>query len=57
MKEDRSLFEIFTGKHIKERLLELPRCRWENNITMDLKIHVNMRIGLICRRIGMYMLH
>ena len=38
--EGRSVFKIFTGK----RPLGSPRCRWEDNIRMDLKeIGINKR--------------
>ena len=35
--EDRSAFIILTGKPSGKRHLGRPRCRWENNIRMDLE--------------------
>ena len=44
MKEDRSIFKIFTGTTTGNRPLEKPRRKWEDNIRMDLKeIGMNMR--------------
>jgi hypothetical protein len=51
--EERSVFKILTGKPKGKRLLRRPRCRWEDNIRMDLKEIVSIRgIGLIQLRIG-----
>ena len=48
MEEGRSAFEILTGKPTGKRPLGKPRCRWEDDITMDLKeICINTRIGII----------
>ena len=43
MEEGRSAFKILTGKHTGKRLLGRPRCRWEDNIRMDLKEMVSVR--------------
>ena len=44
MKEGRSAFKIVTGIPAGKRPLGRPRCRWEDNITMDLKeIGINTR--------------
>ena len=37
MEEGRSAFKILTGKPTGKRSLGKPRCRWEDNIRMDLK--------------------
>ena len=37
MEEGRSAFKIFTGKPTGKRSLGMPRCRWEDNIRMDLE--------------------
>ena len=37
MEEDRSAFKILTGKPTGNTLLGRPRCRWEDNIRMDLE--------------------
>ena len=37
MEEGRSAFKIFKGKPTGKRPLGRPRCRWEDNIRMDLK--------------------
>ena len=37
MQEDRSAFKILTGTPTGNRPLERPRCRWEDDIRMDLK--------------------
>ena len=37
MEEGRSAFKILTGKSTGKRPLGRPRCRWENNIRMDLE--------------------
>ena len=42
MGKRRSVFIILTGKSTGKRRLGRPRCRWEDNIRMDLKeISVN----------------
>ena len=44
MEEDRSALKLLTGKSIGEVPLGRPRCRWEDNIRMDLKeISMNTR--------------
>ena len=37
MEECRSAFNILTGKPTGKRILGRPRCRWEDNIRMDLE--------------------
>ena len=37
MEEDRSSFKILTGNPTGKRPLGRPRCRWEDNIRMDLE--------------------
>ena len=37
MEEGRSAFKILTGKPTGMRPLGRPRCRWEDNIRMDLE--------------------
>ena len=37
MEEGRSAFRILTGKPTGKRPLGRPRCRWEDNIRMDLE--------------------
>ena len=37
MEEGRSAFKILIGKPTEKRPLRMPRCRWEDNIRMDLK--------------------
>ena len=45
MEEDRSAFKILTRASVGKRPLGRPRCRWEDNIRMDLKeIGINTRI-------------
>ena len=42
MEEDRSAFRILTGKSTGKRSIGRPRCRWEDNIRMDLnEISIN----------------
>ena len=44
MEECRSAFKILTGKLTGRRPLGRPRCRWEDNIRIDLKeIDINTR--------------
>jgi hypothetical protein len=44
MKECRSTFKILTGKPTGKRPLGRRRCRWEDNIRMDVKeIGINTR--------------
>ena len=37
MEEGRSAFKILTGKPTGKRPVGSPRCRWEDNIRMDLE--------------------
>jgi hypothetical protein len=37
MKEKRNAHRILVGKPERQRSLGRPRCRWENNIKMDLR--------------------
>ena len=44
MEECRNVFKILTSTPVGKRLLGRLRCRWEENIIMDLKeIGINMR--------------
>ena len=44
MEQNSSIFKVLTGTPTGKRSLGRPRCRWEDNIRMDLKkIGVNMR--------------
>ena len=44
MEEGRSAFKILIGTHTGKRPLGRPRCRWEDNIRMDVKeIGINTR--------------
>jgi hypothetical protein len=43
IEEGRSAFKILTRTPAGKRPLERPRCRWEDNIRMDIRILVNMR--------------
>ena len=44
MEEGRSVFNILTGKPTGNRPLGRPRCRWEDNIRIDLEeIGINAR--------------
>ena len=44
MEEGRSAFKILTGKPTGKAPLGRPRCRWQDNIRMDLKeIGINAR--------------
>jgi hypothetical protein len=38
MGERRGKYRVLLGKPEGKRLLEKPRCRWENNIKMDFRI-------------------
>ena len=40
MEEGRSAFKILRGKPTGKRFLGRSRCRWEDNIRMDLKVIV-----------------
>ena len=47
MEEGRSAFKILTGNLQKRDLLGRPRCRWEDNIRMDLEeIDINAGKGI-----------
>ena len=37
MKQSRNAYRVLVGKPEGKRLLERPRCRWEDNIKMDLR--------------------
>ena len=37
MGEDRGVYRVLVGKPEGRRPLERPRCRWEDNIKMDLQ--------------------
>jgi hypothetical protein len=37
MEEMRNVYEIFVGEPKRKRPFVRPRCRWENNIRMDLR--------------------
>ena len=37
MREDRAVHRVLEGKPEGKRPLERPRCRWEDNIKMDLQ--------------------
>jgi len=37
MGERRGIYRILVGKPVGKRQLERPRCRWEDNIKMDLQ--------------------
>ena len=44
MEEGRSALKILTDKPTGKKLLGRPRCRWEDNIRMDLKeVGINTR--------------
>ena len=46
MEEGRSAFKIITGKLTGKRPLGRPRCRWEDNLRMDLEgIGINAHEG------------
>ena len=48
MEEGRRALKILTGKPTGKRPLGRPRCRWEDNIRMDLEeISINAGIGFI----------
>jgi hypothetical protein len=47
MEERRSSFKILTGKLIGNWPLGRPRCKWEDNIRMNIKeIYVSTKNGL-----------
>jgi hypothetical protein len=37
MGERRGVYRVLVGKHEGKRPLERPRCRWDDNIKMDLQ--------------------
>jgi hypothetical protein len=37
MGDIRGVYRVFVGKHERKRPLGRPRCRWEDNIMMDLQ--------------------
>ena len=37
MKEDKNVFKTLTGKRTRKRPLRRSRCRWKENIRMNLK--------------------
>jgi hypothetical protein len=37
MGEERGVYRVLVGKPEEKRPLERPRCRWENNIKIDLQ--------------------
>ena len=37
MGESKGSYKVLVGKHKERRPLERPKCRWENNIKMDLR--------------------
>jgi hypothetical protein len=44
MKEGRNAFKVLTGKPTEKRPLRRPRCRWKDNIRIDLEeIGINAR--------------
>ena len=53
IEQGRSTFKILTGKSTGKRSLGRTRCRWEDNIRMDLKQIGIREIGLIQFRIGL----
>ena len=53
MEEGRSSFKMLTGESIGKRSLGRPRCKWEDNIRMDVKETViNTRNWVFLLRIG-----
>ena len=38
MEEGRSVFKVLTGNPTGKKPLGRPRCRWEDNIRMDLEV-------------------
>ena len=53
MEGGRSAFKILKGTPIGKRPLGRPRCKWEDNIRLNLKeIGINTRNELIRLRIG-----
>jgi hypothetical protein len=55
MEEGRSAFKILTGTPEGQRPLGRPRCRWEDNIIMDLKeVGTNTRNSVDSAQHGEY---
>jgi hypothetical protein len=53
MGEKRNVYRLLVGKPEGKRPLGIPRCRWIDNIKMDLlKIELSVWTGLIWLRIG-----
>jgi hypothetical protein len=53
MGEGRGMYKVLVGKPGGKRTLERPRCRWEDNIKLDLQeVNVGVWTGLIWLRIG-----
>ena len=50
--EFRTAYRILVGRPARKRPLGRPRCRWEDNIKMDLKMTCDARKGWILRKIG-----
>jgi hypothetical protein len=51
--EGRGVYRVLVGKPEEKRPLGRPRCRWEDNIKMDLQeVDVGVRTGLGWLRIG-----
>jgi hypothetical protein len=51
-RRERSVYIIFVGK-TREEMLRRPRCRWENNVRVDLTEYVGkVWTGFIWLRIG-----
>ena len=53
MGERRGIYSVLVGKPEGKRPLARPRCRWEDNIKMDLQdVRCGALTGLISLRIG-----
>ena len=53
MRERRGVYRVWVGKPEGKRQLGRPRCRWEDNIKMDLQeMECEVWTGLIWIRIG-----
>ena len=52
MGERRGVYRVLVGKPEGKRPVGAPRCRWEDNIKMDLQEIVRAWTGLIWLRIG-----
>jgi hypothetical protein len=51
MEETRNAYKILVGKSDGKRQVGRPKCRWEDNIKIDLKYDMRMRNGFIWLRI------